>query len=152
MSVCLGISSSILLLWSDVCSWCWGVFLGCSKKMDPVFPSILLVCVFLLGNWDHWCWEISMSSYFLVVVFVVVVVCVYVCVFPLFWLASLGLIFTTLLIKTEIKCNFIAPLCFLSLMKCSWPNMFAISLSPISTINLHLFSYLSSWCLVSLKI
>lgn len=28
-------------------------------KLKPVFTSILIVCVFLLGNWDDCCWEIS---------------------------------------------------------------------------------------------
>lgn len=49
-----------------ILSWCLslmlGVFLWFSSRMDHVFPSILFVSVFLLGNWDHWRWEISISS------------------------------------------------------------------------------------------
>ena len=48
-------------LWGNVYVYCWGVFFVCSKIMDPVFAPILLVYIFLLGNWVYWCWEILMS-------------------------------------------------------------------------------------------
>ena len=34
------------LLWSNVCLWCWGVFLVCSRRMDSVFITNLLAYVF----------------------------------------------------------------------------------------------------------
>lgn len=37
-------------------------FLDVVEGWILVFPSILLVRVFLLGNWVHWCWEIQMSG------------------------------------------------------------------------------------------
>ena len=44
-----------------------GFFFGCRKVIDLVFTSILLACVFLLGNWVHWYWEILITTdcYFL---------------------------------------------------------------------------------------
>ena len=45
------------LLWGSVCLCHWGVFPVCSKMLGPVYVSSLLVYVFLLGNWVHWCWE-----------------------------------------------------------------------------------------------
>lgn len=38
-------------LWGNVYSWCSGVFLGCSRRVIPIFVSILSVCVF--------CWAIE---------------------------------------------------------------------------------------------
>jgi hypothetical protein len=49
---------SSLLFWGSVCLCDWGVFLVCNKMLDPVYVSSLLFCVFLLGNWVHWGWEI----------------------------------------------------------------------------------------------
>ena len=51
----LGKLFSSLLLWDSVCLWTWGVFPVCSKILSPVYLSSLLVYVFLLGNWVHWC-------------------------------------------------------------------------------------------------
>jgi hypothetical protein len=53
-----------LLLCGNVYLWFWGVFLVCCRRMDGVFTSILLVCVFLLGNWVPCYWEISMTNTF----------------------------------------------------------------------------------------
>ena len=52
---------SNILTWGNVYPWCWGVFLGYNREMDHVFAFILLVCVVLLRNWDHWYWEVSLS-------------------------------------------------------------------------------------------
>ena len=35
------------LLWGNVCLWGWGVFLACSRRMDSVFVSNLLACLFI---------------------------------------------------------------------------------------------------------
>ena len=44
----------------NVYLWGWGVFLEWSKKMGSISHS-LLVCAFLLSNWDHWYWEIPIT-------------------------------------------------------------------------------------------
>ena len=48
--------------------------------------SILLTCVFLLRNWDHWWWEISVRNVCWFLLFCCCCVCVY-----FFWYADLGL-------------------------------------------------------------
>lgn len=37
------------LLWGNLYSWCWFVFLGC-RRISSVFTFILLVCVFFWGG------------------------------------------------------------------------------------------------------
>ena len=48
------------LVWDSICLCHWGVFLVCSKMLDPVYISNLLA--FLLGNCVLWCWEILKKS------------------------------------------------------------------------------------------
>jgi len=59
----LGKLFSSLSLWGNVCLCLWGVFPVGSRMQDPHCVSSLLICVFLLGSWDHWCWEILRTSY-----------------------------------------------------------------------------------------
>ena len=77
------------LLWIDVYSWFWGVFLRCTRRMDPVFKPIFLVYVFLLENWYHWYWEIWMTDAYWFLFFAVVVCCVCECVHVSFHLILL---------------------------------------------------------------
>lgn len=58
-------------------AWCKGVFLEYIRRMDPIFTCIHLVCVFLLKNWDHWCWEMSLS---LPIPIIYLFTCLFVCV------------------------------------------------------------------------
>jgi hypothetical protein len=51
-----------LLTWGDIFHWCSGMFPGCTKNINSGFESSLLVCVFLLGTWNHWCLTLSTSS------------------------------------------------------------------------------------------
>jgi hypothetical protein len=77
------------LLWGHVYLWCWGVFLVCPRMMNPVFTSILLICVFLLGNWVHWCWRNIYNQWLLIPVILMLVMVASVCVcfpsFVFFW-------------------------------------------------------------------
>jgi hypothetical protein len=63
--------------------YCWSVFLVCSKWW-LLFLFIVLACVFLLGNWVHWCWEILMiSDCYLLFFWCWWYLCVGMCVLPL---------------------------------------------------------------------
>lgn len=62
---------------------------GCSKRMHPIFPSSLMVQVFLLMDWNHWCKELSLSSVYW---FCYIIVMVW--VFPLHMICYLGVIYS----------------------------------------------------------
>lgn len=80
------------LLWGNIYYWCWGMFAG-------YCPSILLICDILLGKWDHWYWDKSMTNncWFLlfcccsggVYVCVCVSICECACVFLLIFLSEI---------------------------------------------------------------
>jgi len=60
----LGKLFSSLSLWGSVCLCLWGVFPIGSRMQGPHCVSSFLIYAFLLGSWDHWCWEtLSNSDY-----------------------------------------------------------------------------------------
>jgi hypothetical protein len=80
------------LLWNNLYLYGWDLFLVCTRMIDLFSASILLACLFLLGNWvplmgrginNSW---LLFSIILMMVVFVCVCVCVCVCPLPLFFL------------------------------------------------------------------
>jgi hypothetical protein len=52
------------IFWGNIYLYFWNVFVAYSRMMDFVSPSILLACVFLLGNWVNSFLEIVMTNDF----------------------------------------------------------------------------------------
>lgn len=59
------------LLWGNLYSWCWFVFLGC-RRISSVFTFIMLVCVFLRGivsiDIERYKWPMNVNYCYFVVV------------------------------------------------------------------------------------
>lgn len=67
------------LLWGNLYSWCWFVFLGC-RRISSVFTFIMLVCVFLGGimsiDIERYKWPMIVDYCVILLLLVLVVVTV----------------------------------------------------------------------------